>query len=361
MIAANEAVGAFLEERGVDTVWRIHAPPEPGRLEELAEVLASFGVRVDVEDATTPLGMRRVLEHIGDRPAARALSFLVLRSLKQAAYDVVNVGHFGLASKTYLHFTSPIRRYPDILVHRQLKAQLRREGQAGGGGGGEPPSRERLNELATIISSHERRAMEVEREAVAMYRAYLMRDHVGEQFPGRVSAVTSFGLFVEIDQPFVEGLIKYAQLGDDQFEFDPVRMRVTGRKSGFSIGLGDSVHVEVIDASVTRRQVDFRLVGAEERGFDVTPVAAGRRRRGSKRGDARDRLSGAAAEHDRLVEPRRQRYGGKRGASGRPQRAGKRGREIDTTGDGGGKGPRGGNSGGGKHPRSKRGRPPRRR
>jgi ribonuclease R len=261
MIAANEAVGGFFASRGLHTVWRVHAPPAEDRVRDLAELLESFGVEVDVDAARTPRGMRHVLEAIGDRPAARALSFLVLRSLKQAVYDTENIGHFGLASSEYLHFTSPIRRYPDLLVHRLLKYHLHREGQAAGGGGAYPPlARDELDQLSRDSSSHERRAIEAEREAVAMYRAYLMRDHVGEEFTGRVSGVQNFGVFVELDEPFVEGMIKLEALGGDSFELDDKQMRIVGRRSGFSLGLGDPVRVELVDVSVPRRRVDFRLV-----------------------------------------------------------------------------------------------------
>jgi ribonuclease R len=264
MIAANEAVGSFFARRGLHTVWRVHAPPAESRITELAELLNSFGIEVDVEAARTPVGMRVVMEAIGDRPAARALSFLVLRSLKQAVYDTENIGHFGLASDEYLHFTSPIRRYPDLLVHRLLKYHLHREGQAAGGGGAHRPApRAELDQLARDSSSHERRAIEAEREAVAMYRAYLMRDHIGEEFSGRVSGVQNFGVFVELDEPFVEGLIKLEALGGDSYELDEKHMHIRGRRTGLTISLGDTVRVELVDVSVARRRVDFRLVKVE--------------------------------------------------------------------------------------------------
>ncbi|HLU67280.1 MAG TPA: ribonuclease R [Kofleriaceae bacterium] len=265
MIAANEAVGGFFASRGLHAVWRVHAPPAEDRVRELAELLEAFGIEVDVDEARTPLGMQKVLQAIEGTPAARSLSFLVLRSLKQAVYDTENVGHFGLASDQYLHFTSPIRRYPDLLVHRLLKVHLHREGQAAGGGGAHRPlSREELDELARDSSSHERRAIEAEREAVAMYRAYLMRDHVGEEFTGRVTGVQSFGVFVELDEPFIEGLIKLEGLGGDSWEHDDKHMRLRARRSGRTISLGDPVRVELIDVSVARRRVDFRLVSLEK-------------------------------------------------------------------------------------------------
>jgi ribonuclease R len=261
MIAANEAVGQFFRRRNATTVWRVHAPPDPDRVAQLGELLGAYGIGVDIEEATTPLGMKRVLDQIAQKPGAQALSFLVLRTLTQAVWDTVPIGHFGLASGDYLHFTSPIRRYPDLLVHRLLKYHLHREGHTSGGGYAKPPpGGDALAGLAQASSAHERRAMEAEREAVAMYRAYLMRDQIGQRFEGTVSAVTSFGAFVEIEEPFVEGLIKLESLGNEPFVYDEVHMRLAGTKTGKSIELGDKVTVEINNVSVIRRRIDFTLI-----------------------------------------------------------------------------------------------------
>jgi ribonuclease R len=262
MIAANEAVGSFFRKRNATTVWRIHAPPKEDRVALLAEMMGAYGIIVDVKEALTPVGMMRVLDQINEKPGAHALSFMVLRTLTQAVWDTVPVGHFGLASGDYLHFTSPIRRYPDLLVHRLLKHQLARDGAPSGGGYSKtPPVVETLQQLARDSSTHERRAMEAEREAVGMYRAYLMRDQVGVRFKGIVSAVTSFGAFVEIEEPFVEGLIKLEALGDEPFVYDAVHMRLSGKKTGKMIELGDEVEVEIQNVSVVRRRIDFTIVG----------------------------------------------------------------------------------------------------
>lgn len=263
MIAANEAVGSFFRKRSAPTVWRVHAPPKEERVEQLAELLAAYGIKVDVERATTPLGMKDVLDEINAKPGVQALSFLLLRTLTQAVWDTVPIGHFGLASGDYLHFTSPIRRYPDLLVHRLLKYHLHRDGQPSGGGYGKPPPPvETLAQLAADSSAHERRAMEAEREAVAMYRAYMMRDQVGQQFEGTISAVTSFGAFVEIESPFVEGLIKLDSLGEPM-EYDDVHMRLSGKRTGRTLELGDKVLVEINNVSVIRRRIDFTLIATE--------------------------------------------------------------------------------------------------
>lgn len=281
MIAANEAVGAYFRERDLPAVWRVHAPPKPQRVEELASVLQSYGVDVDLEEAMTPPGMKKLVEAISGRPESRALTFLILRSLKQAVYQTENLGHFGLASEEYVHFTSPIRRYPDLLVHRLLKRQLHIEGQASGGSSDLAALTEaELQELAASSSTHERRAMEAEREAVAMYRAFLMRAHVGEEFTGQVSGVTSFGAFVELDDPFVEGLIKLEGLGDDYYEFSPSSMRLVGQRTGHVLGLGDGVLVELTRTSVALRRIEFRLVAG---GSKETPPDRGSKRPVSKR------------------------------------------------------------------------------
>jgi ribonuclease R len=260
MIAANEAVGTFFRKRGAPTVWRVHAPPDPDRVAKLAELLGAYAIKVDVEEAVTPLGMKAVLDQINQKPGAQALSFLLLRTLTQAVWDTVPIGHFGLASGDYLHFTSPIRRYPDLLVHRLLKHHLHKDGHASGGGYAKPPpDTENLKQLGADSSQHERRAMEAEREAVAMYRAYIMRDQVGERFEGTVSAVTSFGAFVEIEEPYVEGLIKLDSLGEPM-EYDEVHMRLSGKRTGRAIELGDKVMVEINNVSVIRRRIDFTLI-----------------------------------------------------------------------------------------------------
>ncbi|HRC58422.1 MAG TPA: ribonuclease R, partial [Kofleriaceae bacterium] len=278
MIAANEAVGRYFRQRAATTVWRVHAPPKEERRRILAELLSAYNIATSTEELGTPLGMKRVLDELAVHPAARALSFLVLRTLTQAVWDTVPIGHFGLASGDYLHFTSPIRRYPDLLVHRLLKHYLHKEGQASGGGYHKaPPEADKLSELAAASSLHERRAMEAEREAVSMYRAYMMREQVGERYQGVVSAVTSFGVFVEIEEPFVEGLIRIDSLASEPFVFDEVHLRLTGQRTGIQLCLGDSVTVEIRDVSVLRRRIDLGLLSvAQQRIASATELAEAR-------------------------------------------------------------------------------------
>ncbi|HTL37863.1 MAG TPA: ribonuclease R [Kofleriaceae bacterium] len=348
MIAANNAVGSFFRKRNAPTVWRVHAPPDPDRVATLAELLGAFGIRVDIEEATTPLGMKAVLDQIAKKPGAQALSFLLLRTLTQAVWDTVPIGHFGLASGEYVHFTSPIRRYPDLLAHRLLKYHLHREGYASGGGYSKPPPPvETLTELAASSSQHERRAMEAERESVAMYRAYLMRDQVGEQFEGTVSAVTSFGAFVEIEEPFVEGLIKLDSLGEP-FTYDAVHMRLSGQRSGRTLELGDKVVVEINNVSVVRRRIDFTLKDMITTKKRATPprVEANPRASVPQRKKAGREAERAQLHHvERGAKPRgRGERGASRGSGGKLQ-LGVSHRGVAGGGGGGGRGKKGGRRG----------------
>jgi len=263
MLAANEAVARFFAERGRDTIFRVHARPKEARLAEFISLAQSLGLSVAEEELKTPRGLRDLLGRIAGTPMERSLSYLLLRSMKQATYDVENIGHFGLAAPEYLHFTSPIRRYPDLVVHRLLKWHLHAEGLPSGGGFRDAlPPREELEQLCSACSGHERRAMEAEREVVDMYRAFLMREQVGEEFSGVVTGVTAFGLFIEIAEPYIEGRVKLEKLGHERFDFDERTLRLVGERSGRAFALGDAVRVRIESVSVPRRHVDFELVQA---------------------------------------------------------------------------------------------------
>jgi len=290
MLAANEAVAASFQERGEETVWRIHDAPDRNRLEEFAVLAENYGIAVDVDEARTPKGLKRVLDKLRGHPAEKALSFQLLRSLKQATYDVVNIGHFGLASADYLHFTSPIRRYPDLIVHRLLKSRLAALKKPAGGfkppAVAPVPDRLGLQKMAAESSFSERAAMEVEREVVDLYRAFFLRDKVGDVLEGVISGVTGFGIFVTIDDPFVEGLVRIEALSDDYYTFDEPACRLVGRRSGQAFALGDSVRVEVQSVSVVRRKIDFALADhlARHRGRDFARGDKRRRERRPERG-----------------------------------------------------------------------------
>jgi ribonuclease R len=307
MIAANEAVGAYFRERGLDTVWRVHDVPSIERLEELARLAEGFGLHLRAEEGLRPLPLRRFLLEVRGRPMERALSYLLLRSLKQAVYDVTNRGHFGLASAEYLHFTSPIRRYPDLLVHRLLRHALKSEGIPAGGGAPPPPARALLAAMASEASATERRAVEAEREVTDMYRAFLMRDRIGAEYDGVISGVTSFGVFVEIAEPFVEGMIRVESLGAEPYDFEEDLYRLRGRRSGRTFALGDAVRVRVENVSVPRRRVDLTLVEGGTEGPRPPKPRRGRKGEGRRR-EPKPRTErtprGRGGERERPTRPR---------------------------------------------------------
>jgi ribonuclease R len=277
MLAANEAVARHFRERKKAAVFRVHDVPDPDRFAAFAQVAAALGHPLPPEAADSPKRIRQFLERLQGRPGERAVSMLLLRAMKQATYDVTALGHFALASRDYLHFTSPIRRYPDLVVHRLLKQDL-------GVDADPPPTHAELVNIAAESSRHERRAMEAEREVVDLYRAYLMRERIGDEFDGVVTGVAGFGAFVQIEQPFVEGLVRIERLGDDFYEYDETAMRLVGRASGHALTLGDRLRVRVNDVSVARRQIELVAVDApaptrRRSGEGKRPGPRGNRRR----------------------------------------------------------------------------------
>jgi len=262
MLAANEAVARSFTERQEPTLWRIHARPDATKLQTFVELAQSYGIATHDEDLATPRGMREVLAALKGHAAEKPLSFQLLRSLKQASYDVGNVGHFGLAASDYVHYTSPIRRYPDLVVHRLMKRRLARLGRPSGGFGRGPGDEQEPDKLAlqaSHCSSRERRAQEIERESVDVYRVFFMRDRVGDTFKGVITGVTGFGVFVQIDEPFVEGLVRVEDLPSDAYNFDDKTLRLVGQRGGLALGLGQEVEVVVANVSLARRKIDLRL------------------------------------------------------------------------------------------------------
>ncbi|MEO6603780.1 MAG: VacB/RNase II family 3'-5' exoribonuclease, partial [Polyangiaceae bacterium] len=250
MLLANELVARWLGEKKSAAIYRIHGKPDSKKLARLGQVAEKLGVQFDADEMTEPLGVSKFLQRISTHARKPVLEMLLLRSLKQAAYDVKNVGHFGLASTEYLHFTSPIRRYPDVQVHRAVKNLLR---------GGKPitsePAIEELAQSATAASVRERAAMDVEREVVDLYRCLLMRDHIGETCEGVVTALVGSGAYVTLDAPFVDVLVKHESMGPDQYELSDDELSVVGIRSGDTISLGDRLAVVIEDVAILRRQV----------------------------------------------------------------------------------------------------------
>jgi ribonuclease R len=259
MIAANVAAARFLDRHKVPTLYRVHGLPEIDRLETLRTFLREFGLWLPAPDEVTPDHLRDLLQKIGDRPDAGLISTAVIRTMPQAVYQPGNIGHFGLALEHYAHFTSPIRRYPDLVVHRGIRLVLR----------GEDP--QRLIEwhgafpvLGQDCSFRERRADEATRGAVAWLKCFYMQDRIGEEFDGIVSGVVDFGLFVQLEGLQVDGLLHVSALGADYFGRDSSGFRMIGRSSGKVFKLGDRLRVRVTNVSLDERRVDFELAGAME-------------------------------------------------------------------------------------------------
>ncbi len=258
MLLANEAVALWLGKHRAPAIFRIHGQPDEAKLERLGEVAGRLGVEFDPEEMKEPLGVSRFLARAQKHERRQVLEMLLLRSLKQAAYDTNNIGHFGLASKNYVHFTSPIRRYPDVQVHRAVKAILR-----GQKPDSSPAAREALQLSATLSSARERAVMDIEREVVDLYRCLLMREHIGETFEGTVSALVGTGAFVSLDSPFVDVLVRYEAMGPDQYSLSEDELSAVGARSGDTISLGDRVLVTVDDVAILRRQTYGRRVPPE--------------------------------------------------------------------------------------------------
>ncbi|HTQ03765.1 MAG TPA: VacB/RNase II family 3'-5' exoribonuclease, partial [Polyangiaceae bacterium] len=258
MLLANETVARFLGQKKSPGVYRVHGKPDEQKLERLGLVAKKLGVEVDLDSLSDPLGVARFLARIQKHPRKNVLEMLLLRSLKQAVYDTGNIGHFGLASEAYVHFTSPIRRYPDVEVHRAVKHLVR-----GGKPDASPAALEALASAATRASTRERAAMEVEREVVDLYRTLLMRDRVGETHEGTVTALVGSGVYVSLDAPFVDVLVRFEVLGPDRYETSSDEISLVGSRSGDTISLGDRMVVTIDDVAVLRRTVYARRVVPE--------------------------------------------------------------------------------------------------
>ena len=282
MLAANEAVASHLENAGIASIYRIHEKPDPRRVMEFEEVAAHFGYSLGVgaipvkkfgitdrhrdgtkrrrdivlADSNVNLSSRnyqRLVSKIEGKPEERILSFLMLRSLKQARYSVENVGHFALAAETYTHFTSPIRRYPDLMIHRLLRALL---------GGGRTPYESELQSIAEECSQSERRAADAERELVEWKKVKFMAERVGEDFEALAISTTKYGLFVELGDLFVEGLVPIDTLPGDQYTYQENVRKIVGKRTRREFSIGDRVRVMLDRVDANDRKLQFSLFEA---------------------------------------------------------------------------------------------------
>ncbi len=259
MVAANVAAARFLERHRLPALFRNHEGPSPEKAQELRAFLEEFGMKLGGGDSPESRHFAAVIDSASSRPDAHLIQTVMLRSLSQAVYAPANVGHFGLAHRAYVHFTSPIRRYPDIVVHRAIRHVLRR----GRLGEFESVCGNSLAMLGEHCSMTERRADEATRDAIAWLKCEFMLEKLGEVFDATVSGVAPFGVFVTLDDIFVEGLVHVSTLGSDYFHFDPIRHRLRGERSRRSYRLADRMRVRAASVDLDERRIEFEPEGRE--------------------------------------------------------------------------------------------------
>jgi len=301
MLVANETVARHLSEHDVPTLYRVHEEPDPLKVAEFEEFISTLGYGLGAPpDDVQPKHFQKLVERIHGTPEEKAIAFLMLRTMQKARYDPENLGHFGLAADSYTHFTSPIRRYPDLVVHRTLRES--RHGLLDGG------RREQLTEdmpeIARHTSERERRADDAERELVQWKKVRFMADKVGDEFEGYVTGVSAFGLYIELIEHFVEGMVHVSTMADDYYRFVERAHLLKGENTGKVYRLGDRVTVQVIRVDMERRQVDLGLTEILERV----------REKEEHRGPRRSKVQPKKEAHLRDAG----------GRSGRKQRPGKR-------------------------------------
>jgi len=277
MLAANVCAAQFIQARSHPALYRVHEGPTPEKRVTLQNYLRTLGLGVSLSDDPTPGELQAIALATRERPDATQIHAMLLRSMQQAHYTASNSGHFGLAYEAYTHFTSPIRRYPDLLVHRVIKALLHDkryhlvagvlEDAAPLRKGGKPLHKvatalelEQWNSAGAHCSTNERRADEASRDVEAWLKCRYMREHLGEEFAGTVSAVTSFGLFVTLDELYVDGLVHITEIGGGYYRYDEVRQELHGERSGVRYAAGTRVRVQVSRVDLDSRRIDFRMV-----------------------------------------------------------------------------------------------------
>ena len=259
MVAANVCAARFLKQHKLPALYRIHEGANVDKLPDLRAFLLGFGIALNAE-SPTPKDYASVVEQARSRPESEMIQTVVLRSLLQASYSPnKQLGHFGLALKDYAHFTSPIRRYPDLLVHRAIKHWLRQQTVEG-----YHYELARMHELGESCSRHERRAEDATRDAADWLKCEFLQKHIGQRYDGIVTGVTNFGLFVQLDELLVDGLVHVTSLKRDYYQYDPAGHRLVGERQGIEYRLGDRLRVEVVRVNMEDRKIDFDLIKSLE-------------------------------------------------------------------------------------------------
>ena len=263
MLLANQTVAMHIGKAKKETdiqpfVYRIHDAPDIDKLRELSVFVEKFGHTLNVSSAVSSKDLQKLLNEVKGTPEENVINEVSLRTMAKAVYSEKNIGHYGLAFDYYTHFTSPIRRYPDLVVHRMLDEYAK---------GMSHQRREHyLNELPHVCkwsSDRERVAMEAERASVKVMQAEYMKQHIGDEFEGVISGITNYGMYVEINDLLVEGMIHVRNIGDDYYEHDEKRYSLVGRRTGRTFRLGDSIAVKVVKVNVENREIDFACIEPE--------------------------------------------------------------------------------------------------
>jgi len=331
MLAANVCAAAFIANAAHPSLFRVHEGPTPEKRVALQAYLRALGLGLHISDDPRPAEMQAIAQATQGRPDATQISTMLLRSMQQATYTAINNGHFGLAYDAYTHFTSPIRRYPDLLVHRVIKALLNgkkfhlaanpltrtpelRKGAKPAARLGKPLSQELAiwEGVGAHCSANERRADEASRDVEAWLKCRFMREHLGEEFSGTVSAVAGFGLFVTLDALYVDGLVHITELGGEYYRFDEVRQELRGERTGQRYAVGTRVRVQVSRVDLDGRKIDFRMVreGESDKLMDKGRAERGERNERAERAERSVRAKSPTAtvelasvrEADRVVK-----------------------------------------------------------
>ncbi len=260
MLAANETVAQHMFNQHWPFIYRVHEIPAEEKMQDLAKLLANFNIKFKVSEKTQPKEIQQAVRAVAGRPEERLITTVALRSMKQAVYQTENVGHFGLAAKYYTHFTSPIRRYPDLIVHRLLRQWLQTPKLKAAE---VEPLSDKLEIIADHSSIRERAAADAERATVELKKCEYMADHIGEEYDGVISGVTAFGMFVELENG-VEGLVHISSLMDDYYEFYEERYALVGTHTGHQYRLGDKVRIEVLQVNISDVSIDFIMAGEND-------------------------------------------------------------------------------------------------
>jgi ribonuclease R len=263
MILANVATAKFIEKHQKPGLFRVHDKPSEDKYRNFITYLNELGLSLAAKESPEPKDYGDILAKVAGRPDQELIQTMLLRSMRQAVYQSDNEGHFGLALPSYSHFTSPIRRYPDLVVHRVIKAILEKSPPSEANLGSHEYSLEAVIALGEHCSMTERRADEATRDVADWLKCEFMQDHVGDCFMGVISTVTNFGMFVRLQDLHIEGLVHITSLGRDFYHFDDVRMCLTGENTGKKFAVGDEVRVQVAAVNLDEKKIDLRLQGSD--------------------------------------------------------------------------------------------------